>query len=94
MAIQPSTSKEVNGFLTTLNANQSSSSSYSGTETTTCDSDRPIFQCEKKTKELLPNYNKEVDDKLATTNVHQPSSSNNLDFTLLCNVNQHVKAKN
>ena len=47
----------------------------------------------KKTKELLPNYNKEVEDKLATTNVHQPSSSNNLDFTLLCNVNQHVKAK-
>ena len=37
--MQPSTSKEVNEL--TLDANQSSSLSYNGTETTCCDSDKP-----------------------------------------------------
>lgn len=67
------------------NANQSS-----GTEITTCDSDEPsVFPYEKKTKALLLNDNKKVDeDKL---DAHQPSSSNNLDFALLIlyNVGQH-----
>ena len=42
----------------------------------------------KVTKALLPSNNKEVDKD----NVHQSSSSSNLDFTLSHYVEQHVKA--
>lgn len=97
MKMQPSTSNEVNEL--TLDANQFSSPSYSGTETTPCDSDKPSeFSCEKekallltceKEKALLLSNNKDVDED----NVHQPSSSSNLDFTLMHDVEQHVKAE-
>ena len=88
MEIQPCTSKEVNEL--TLDANHSSSPLYTGTEASPCDSDKPsVLPCEKETKALLPSNNKEVDED----NVHQPSSSSNLDFTLSHDVEQHVKAK-
>ena len=86
MEMQPSTSKEVNEL--TLDANQSSSLSYNGTESTCCDSDKPlVFPCEKETKALLLSNNKEVDED----NVHQLSSSN-LNFTLSHGVEQHERA--
>ena len=86
MEMQPSTSKKVNEL--TLDANQSSSLSYNGNETTCCDSDKPsAFPCEKETKELLLSNDKEVED-----NVHQPSSSSKLNFTLLHEVEQHERA--
>ena len=61
-----------------------------GTETTCCDSDKPsVFPCEKETKELLLSNDKEV--AIDEDNVHQPSSSSNLNFTLLHDVEQHEK---
>ena len=87
--MQPSTSKEVNE--STLDANQSSSLSYNSTETTSCDSDKPsAFLCEKETKELLLSNDKEV--AIDEDNVHQPSSSSNLNFTLLHDVEQQKSA--
>ena len=87
MEIQPCTSKEVNEL--TLDTNHSSSPSYS-TEASPCDLDKPsVLPCEKETKALLPSNNKEVDED----NVHQPSSSSNLDFTSSHDVEQHVKAE-
>ena len=63
----------------TLDANHSSSPSYTGPEASPCDSDKlSVFPCEKETKALLSSNNEEVDED----NVHQPSSSSNLDFTL------------
>ena len=76
METQSCTSKEVNEL--TLDANHSSPPSYS-TKASPCDTDKPsVLPCEKETKALLPSNNKEVDED----NVHQPSSSSNLDFTI------------
>ena len=79
----PFLSKDEKTTAMQASTSQSSSSSYSGTEVPTCDSDEPsVFPYEKKTKALLSNDNKEADEhEFAATNVHQPSSSSsNLDF--------------
>lgn len=54
-----------------------------------------MFPYEKK-KSLLSNDNEVDNHEYAATNIHQPSSSSNLDFgqPVLYNVEDHAKAKN
>ena len=88
MAMHVSTDKEAN---VSLDASQSLS--CSNTDISMCDSDGLPVSYEKKTMALLSNDKVDSDEhEFAATNVHQTSSSSNLDLAqpVLYNVKEHA----